>query len=133
MLSHSQFTNRMKKFLGFRQFMIASLAFLCLPPTTLANDQTALDEYVAKPDPNYSYKLVRTMPGEGGTAYILEMTSQQWLTEKEVDKPIWKHWVTIIQPETVGSDTALLFITGGSNERPAPERLDQNLVQVARA
>jgi PhoPQ-activated pathogenicity-related protein len=50
-----------------------------------------------------------------------------------VNKPIWKHWLTIIKPEGASSDTALLFITGGSNERPAPDKVDQNLVQAARA
>ena len=97
-----------------------------------AANRTALDEYIAKPDPNYSFKLVNTLPGEGGTAHILEMISQQWLTEKEVDKPIWKHWVTIIKPDNVASETALLFIGGGSTERPAPDKVDNNLVRIAR-
>ena len=39
-------------------------------------ERTALDEYVAKPDPAYSYKLVNTIPGDGITTYVLEMTSQ---------------------------------------------------------
>ena len=103
-----------------------------LPFRAFASERTALDEYVAKPDPNYSFKLIRTIPGEGGTAFLIEMISQKWLTEKEVDKPVWRHWLTIIKPDTVSSDTALLFITGGSNDKPAPERLDQNLVQAAR-
>src|SRR5688572_24296094 len=94
-------------------------------------NRTALDEYVAKPDSNYSFKLVSTLPGEGGTAYVLEMISQQWLTEKEVDKPIWKHWVTIIKPDKVTSGTALLFIAGGSNERPAPDKIDGSFGRIA--
>jgi PhoPQ-activated pathogenicity-related protein len=98
----------------------------------VAANRTALDAYVAKPDANYSFKLVKTSPGEGGTAYVLEMVSQQWLTEKEVDKPIWKHWVTIIKPDQVTSETGLLFIAGGSNEKPAPDRVDNNLVRIAR-
>ena len=110
-----------------------ALAWFAILPSGLASERTALDDYIAKPDSNYSFKLVKTTPGEGGTAYVLEMISQQWLTEKEVDKPIWKHWLTIIKPDEVTSETGLLFITGGSNERPAPDRLDQNLVQVARA
>ena len=101
--------------------------------SVFANERTALDEYIGKPDSNYSYKLVGTLPGDGGKAYILEMTSQQWLTEKEVDKPIWKHWLTIIKPDEVQSDTALLFITGGANDRPAPKGVDRNLVDTARA
>jgi len=53
--------------------------------------QTALDRYVYKPDSNYGYKLVNTIKGEGYTAYVLELTSQQWRTAEEVDRPIWKH------------------------------------------
>jgi PhoPQ-activated pathogenicity-related protein len=121
----------MKRTPGFRLaalFFALSLAAVTSP----AANQTALDKYIAKPDPNYSFKLVKTLPGEGGTAYILEMISQKWLTEKEVDKPLWKHWLTIIKPDNVASETALLFIGGGSNERPAPERVDGSLVRIAR-
>jgi PhoPQ-activated pathogenicity-related protein len=100
---------------------------------TIAGEQTALDRYVAKPDAHYGYQLVREEKGEGVTAYTLEMVSQQWLTENEVNKPIWKHWLTIIKPSELSSQTALLFITGGSNERPAPDKVDQNLAKVAAA
>lgn len=109
-----------------------SAAFLLFATTPLcASDRTALDEYIAKPDSHYAYKLINTAKGEGGTVYLLEMTSQKWLSEKEVDTPIWKHWLTIIEPDEVSSETGLLFITGGANDKPAPKP-DQNLVRVAR-
>src|SRR5436190_12895598 len=113
-----------KKMIGFCRGNASAAAqafFLFFCPPLLASEQTALDRYVATPDSHYGYKLVRESRGEGYTAYVLDMTSQQWLTEKEVDKPIWKHWVTIIKPEEISSDTGLLFITGGSNEKPAPD------------
>ena len=115
---------------GFRSGVLF-LAVVLASLTVHAAIRTALDEYVAKPDSNYSFKLVNTLPGEGGTAYVLEMISQQWLTEKEVDKPIWKHWVTIIKPDKVTSDTALLFIAGGSNEKPAPDKIDGSFGRIA--
>ena len=96
-----------------------------------AGQQTALDRYVAQPDPVFSWDIVKEIEGDGYRAHVLEMTSQKWLTEAEVDKPVWKHWVTVIRPEKVSTDTGLLFITGGSNERPAPSSADQNLVRVA--
>lgn len=95
--------------------------------------QTALDRYVAAPDPTYSYKLVGTVPGKGVTTYILEMTSQTWLTTNEVNRTVWKHWMTIIKPDTVTSSTSLLFIGGGSNEREAPTQADGNLTRTALA
>ncbi|MCJ7674609.1 MAG: PhoPQ-activated pathogenicity-related family protein, partial [Sedimentisphaerales bacterium] len=92
---------------------------------------TALDDYVAAPDSNYSYRVVKTIEVPGCTGYVLEMTSQAWRSEKEVDRTLWKHWLTIIKPEKVASDIALLWITGGSNDRPAPERPEQMLVAIA--
>ena len=31
--------------------------------------------YVAVPDPSYRYELIETIPGDGYTAHVLEMTS----------------------------------------------------------
>lgn len=106
-------------------------AALTLAAAANASERTALDEYIEQPDANYSYKLIRSIPGKEATAYVLEMTSQKWLTEAEVDRPLWNHWVTIIKPAKVSTDLGLLFITGGANNRPAPERLDQNLERIA--
>jgi PhoPQ-activated pathogenicity-related protein len=86
-----------------------------------ADDLTALDRYVAAPDPAYAYKLIDTVKSPGQTAYILELTSQSWLTEKEVDRPVWKHWLTIVRPDVVKTSKALLVISGGANDRPAPK------------
>jgi PhoPQ-activated pathogenicity-related protein len=114
--------------------MIRSLVlngFLAFSVVVHASERTALDDYIDQPDPNYSFKRVRTIPGNAATAYVLEMTSQQWLTEKEVDRPIWKHWVTIIKPTKVSTEIGLLFIGGGANGRAEPDKLDQNLARVA--
>lgn len=82
---------------------------------------TALDRYVATPDSNYKYELVNTFEGKGTTGYVLSLTSQQWLTEAEVDKPVWSHWLTIVVPDKVKSKTALMVISGGSNKDTAPK------------
>ena len=83
-------------------------------------NQTALDRYVAAPDSSYSWKVLRELPAQGATATLLEMTSQRWLTEQEVERPQWTHWITVVRPAKVTSDVALLFITGGSLERQPP-------------
>jgi PhoPQ-activated pathogenicity-related protein len=104
---------------------------------------TALDRYVAAPDSNFTWKVVRELPAEGATATLVEMTSQQWLTDKEVERPLWTHWITIVRPAPsapkpgaegaqITSDIGLLFIGGGSNERPPPARPPAWLVDVAR-
>lgn len=95
--------------------------------------RTALDEYVAAPDTHYKYDLVKTVTGANFTAYILEMTSQAWLTEKEVDHSLWKHWLTVIKPQTAREGIGLLWINGGSNTSAEPPNVDTNLWAVAMA
>jgi len=111
-----------------RKIILILVSLIVIVPVALG---TALDDYVAAPDSNYSYKVVKTVDVPGCTGYVLEMTSQAWRSEKEVDRTVWKHWLTIIKPEKVASDIALLWITGGSNDRPAPERPEQMLVAIA--
>ena len=98
---------------------------------TVRDGLTALDKYVAAPDPNYSFHLVTSIPGSGQTTFILEMTSQAWLTTNEVDRPLWKHWLTIVKPDHVTSSKSLLFIGGGGNGGAPPKSADGNLVQIA--
>jgi PhoPQ-activated pathogenicity-related protein len=95
--------------------------------------RTALDEYVARPDTNYSYQLVSTLPGQGHTTFILEMTSQAWLTTNEVDRPLWKHWLLLVKPDAVTTTNSFLFISGGANDGKVPKSADGNLVRIALA
>jgi PhoPQ-activated pathogenicity-related protein len=99
---------------------------------TSAKDKlTALDRYVAAPDTNYSYRVLNTVRGQGATAFIIEMTSQAWLTAKEVSKPVWKHALIITRPDKVASRNALLVIGGGNNEKPFPKGPDDNALRTA--
>jgi PhoPQ-activated pathogenicity-related protein len=92
---------------------------------------TALDRYVAAPDPAYRYALAGTIPGDGYTAFVLDMTSQTWRSAGEVDRPVWKHWLTIIKPSEVRHTKAFLYITGGNSSSAAPRTVDENLVRIA--
>jgi PhoPQ-activated pathogenicity-related protein len=91
---------------------------------------TALDRYVAAPDLSYRYELIETIPGDGYTAHVLELISQRWRDDAEVDRPLWKHWLTVVEPEQVTTETGLLIIGGGSNESKPPSRVNP-LIAVA--
>ena len=85
--------------------------------------QTALDRYVAKPDAAYQWKLLQSSPvdGERGSQVsVLELTSQSWRSADEVDRPVWKHTLTVIKPDRVTTTKALLFIGSGSNRNMTP-------------
>ena len=93
--------------------------------------ETALDRYIARPDPSYGWKLIRTLEGQNCTGYVLELTSQTWRSEADVDRPVWKHWLTIIRPDKVATSKALLFIGGGSNNDPAPKAISDRTAAIA--
>lgn len=97
----------------------------------LAAGETALDRYVAKPDPTYSWKVVRTIPGNPATQYVVDLKSQTWRTEQEVDRPVWQHWLIIVKPAKVSSKTAFLRITGGANGREAPQTAEAATIKLA--
>ncbi|MBI3209913.1 MAG: PhoPQ-activated pathogenicity-related family protein [Candidatus Solibacter usitatus] len=93
--------------------------------------ETALDRYVKTPDPNYKFEVVKTIPGPGYTTFVVDLTSQAWLTEKEVNRTVWKHWLTIVKPDKVQHPTGFLYISGGSNRDAAPEKPDGFMVAMA--
>jgi PhoPQ-activated pathogenicity-related protein len=96
-------------------------------------ERTALDEYVAKVDPTYSWQLVKTIPGEGYTTFVLDLKSQSWRTPKEVNRTVWQHWIVIIKPDTVKSEIAMLRIGGGKNGSNPPDKPDPASVVVAKS
>ena len=94
--------------------------------------ETALDRYVAAPDSSFTWKVVKDLPADGAKATLIDMTSQRWLTEQEVERPLWTHWVIVITPKTVASDVGLLLITGGRLDRDPPSAPTPWLVELAR-
>lgn len=103
-------------------------------PTSTENlpAETALDRYLANGDDTYRWELVNTIKGDGYTMYVIDMTSQTWRTTKDVDRTVWKHWINIIKPDEVKYDTAMLFISGGSNNSGPPSKADDIAVALAK-
>jgi PhoPQ-activated pathogenicity-related protein len=100
--------------------------------TIKPEEKTPLDAYVAKPDPAYKWELKATYPGDGHTTYVLEMTSQTWRSAADVDRPVWTHWMTIVKPDAVKHDKALLYIWQGDNTDPAPTKAQDRSIRIAK-
>lgn len=94
--------------------------------------KTPLDEYVAKADPAYEWKVVKTIPGDGVTTFIVDLKSQSWRKMPEVDRAVWEHWLVVVKPDTVKHATAFLSIGGGRNGSPAPESASPQSIEMAR-
>lgn len=98
---------------------------------TMNTPATTLDEYVAAPDDAYRWDIVGTYRGEGYVSYVVDLKSQSWRSTDEVDRTVWQHWLTIVRPDIVKHRTGFLFINGGDNGRPAPEKADDLVTQIA--
>ncbi len=110
--------------------IFGALLLAAIPFTGLAAE-SALDRYVHRPDANFHYDLVSQSKGPGYTAYVLSLTSQQYLTAAEVNRPIWTHWLTVIKPDVVSTHIGLLFIGGGDNGDGAPQQPDALASEIA--
>lgn len=127
--------------IGFNSLRLWALCFILLmqaaagstTDTAQALNQTALDRYVATPDPAYRFTLVNEWKTEDFAVQVYDMVSQNWLTGEEVDRTEWHHWLTIIRPNEVTTPTALLFIGGGENTDPPPTRANPLLAGIAMA
>lgn len=70
-----------------------------------------LIEYVRKPDPTFSWKLVNSVDSPAGKVYNLELVSQTW---QEI---AWQHSVQVfLPPGSEKTETAVLWNQGGSPE-----------------
>jgi len=113
-----------------RSILCALFICLALAPASLAQE-TALDRYVAKPDPSYSWRLAHTLSGPGYRGYVIELTSQTWRTSADVDQPVWKHWLVIARPERANGNKALLIIGGGNSKDPMPTSISERTLSFA--
>ncbi len=122
------FSAQLFKWNASLSLFLTAFALMAIPAYT---QETALDRYVRKPDQAYSWKLLNTIAGQGYKGYLLELTSQRWRTEADVDRPVWKHWLTIVKPDNATTSKALLFIGGGNNNSPALSTASERLVNFA--
>lgn len=116
---------------GRSRLLLFAFFLIVLCGQAAVAQETALDRFVAKPDPSYAWKPMATTAGPGYRCTVIELTSQTWRSASEVDRPVWKHWLIVVKPEQISHDTALLFIGGGSNKDPMPTAAPERLVRFA--
>ncbi|HUG94216.1 MAG TPA: PhoPQ-activated pathogenicity-related family protein [Planctomycetaceae bacterium] len=98
-----------------------------------AEERTAIDRYVRAPDDSYAWSLAGRNHNAGASTFVIDLTSQTWLSPDEVDRIRWQHWLVVVKPDRATSSTALLFIGGGRNGREKPGGADERLLRLALA
>lgn len=104
--------------------MLVPLLLLCSASTSAASCEgyDCLKQYVDKDDGFYKYEDTGyqfTGVTKHGlyTAFFLNVTSQKWLSEEVLNRPVWWHILMVILPEKVKyPDTGFVWVTGDSNE-----------------
>lgn len=111
--------------------LIASLS-LSTSAAELAQ-RTLLDDYVEQADDSHAWQIAATKEVDGTRIVVVDMVSQHWLTEAEVDRTEWRHWLRLSIPPKVTTDIGFLYITGGQNTEAMPEVLDPGMIAIANA
>ena len=90
-----------------------------------------LDEFVAD-DSDFEYDVAWADEDATVPTWLLEVTSQRWRSDDEVDRTLWQHQVVLAVPDGADTSTALVIITGGSNNRAQmePDDGDVELAQM---
>lgn len=121
--------------------------FLPLVLSLLASSNTVhstpLDDYVSAPDDHYKwddtgYSFTTKF---GGTAYVLNVTSQQWMDtsrgavligDEGGKTAIWTHQVVVIVPKTLKyTNISMAYLTGDCNQHPSNPTAGDEDVLVA--
>jgi len=76
--------------------------------------ETALQSYLQNEDQSYAWEVTGSEDLDGLSAHTVLLTSQKWREHT------WKHTLTVLVPQEMNHNGALLFITGGKNKDGMP-------------
>jgi PhoPQ-activated pathogenicity-related protein len=100
-------------------FVFAICALLVIG-SSAGRRKSPIEKYVYSDDDAFDWEQVGTIQGDVYTAFLLNMTSQNWLTAADSSQPVWSHILTVCVPHNVEYNTAFLYVDGGDNTDPLP-------------
>lgn len=109
------------RFIAFLNGLLLLLISVQTYALELTNPENALETYVNHDDGAFNIQHIASLPGAGYTAHLYTMTSQKWLSNNEVDRSIWTHNLVVIEPDTINSETGLLYVSSGDNTDGLPD------------
>lgn len=112
---------------------VVSRTWAASNPAPFHSPETALDRYVAQPDASFAWKVAATTNLGRCQVTVIDLTSQTWLTTNEVNRTLWKHWLTVARPKDLAHKTALLVIAGGANREGELPKPSAELTRIAEA
>jgi PhoPQ-activated pathogenicity-related protein len=119
--------------MAFAGLVLAHLAGPAAAQAPKAANKSPLDDYIQKADPEYKWKVEKTIEANSSTTNIIKLTSQAWRTAKDVDRPVWEHWLIVIKPKVLKTNKVFLMVSGGNNLSKMPEGANALVTQIAEA
>lgn len=120
----------------FWKYQLLAVLFLAWSGLVRAEMSGVLDEYVKRPDSAYGWSQYHQESSFLAKYYFLRLTSQNWLDESKVDRPLWVHEIKISQARALfcgrqinKSRTAIIVISGGKNH--ADGHMDKSMPSFA--
>lgn len=95
----------------------------------ISDPKQALEAYVNQDDGVFRYDHIASIPASGVTVHLYNLVSQVWRSADEIDRTLWQHQLVIVVPDTVASDTGMLFVGDNDNDDPLPGQ-DDVIVQI---
>jgi PhoPQ-activated pathogenicity-related protein len=89
--------------------------------------RAGLEEYVARAEPAFAWKLREKQETDQGTIYDLHLVSQTWQNIK------WEHQLQVYQPKGVAPNSKMLLWNTGGTARPDNIALGMELARKAKA
>ena len=113
--------------IGFCSALLTTTATALEPaPAEMRN---AIDKYVSTRDRTFAWEVAEVISSDGFETVLIDLTSQTWLDETVVDRPIWQHRLILTIPRDLATtNIAFLYITGGSNTAE-PRRASSELTR----
>jgi PhoPQ-activated pathogenicity-related protein len=100
----------MKRKISFIVFLSGLLCIRAMYGQPADEPATALLRYLNNGDAAYGWTLRDSMSYRNIKGYFFELVSQQW------QGITWRHELTVVVPDKIKSDAALLWITGNDND-----------------
>lgn len=123
---------------GVAGFCVLAVSLAVAGCSTFRMEEVSLREYAGLRDGSYSWEVLESSSGAGFRLHLLRLVSQTWRTEREVDRTLWTHSLSIVIPDSLkgaarraGATKVLLIIDGGSNEGEAPVGADDKAIETA--
>ena len=79
---------------------------LCVRGECVPEGISPLHYYLNLTDTEYNWEVLESRSLPGVTAYILNLTSQRWLTDRQSDRSVWWHQLAVAVPHNA-NPTAL--------------------------